>query len=299
MKVNDNTGYYNREAWAAMRATVDNVLEQLNGMSADDSENTYYALTKQWEDYLANAKNKGGLVDVDGSQDITIEALKENKNFSRANTSVKTRFATPLYWTVENFNIPNGSDGVKNGLDKYEGTDALMLGVWNDRGNNTNGDLKNARIYQKVTLEAGRYFWGASFNALYQLNQAYIFVSDALLPTSEMETSSLAYININECDKNGQTYGLYFTLEQPQEVYIGFQADLSAGSATQEFRAETISLLTYNGGGVVGVQNIEADTLSNTPAEFFTLQGIRLNAAPHSGFYIVRKGSATYKYYKQ
>ena len=299
MKVNNNTGYYNREAWVAMRATVDNVLERLNGMSADESENTYYALTKQWEDFLINGKNKGGLVDATDSQDITVEVLKENKNFSRKNTSVKTRFATPLYWTVENFSIPNGSDGTKNGLDNYEGTDALMLGVWNDRGSNTSGNLKNARIYQKAQLAAGRYFWGASFNALYQLNQAYIFVSDALLPTSDMETSSLSFININECDKDGKTYGLYFTLDQPQEVFIGFQADLSTGSVTQEFRAETISLLKYTEGEADGIQEPTADLDTNTPSEFFTLQGIRLKAAPQHGFYIMRKGGATHKHYQR
>ena len=244
--LSNNTGFYNRAAWEKIRAIADDLLDRIDDLDPEEAVTTFYSLSEQWTDFLINGKNVSGLVDADNSKDITIEVLKENKAFTRADESVTTRFATPLYWTVENFMIPNGNDGIKNGLDNYEGSDALMLGVWNDRNNNEEGDLANARIYQKVELEAGRYFWGASLNALYQLNQAYIFVSDALLSTNEIETSSLAYINISECDKDGQTYGLYFTLAEPQEVYLGFQADLASGSTTQEFRAETISLLKYS-----------------------------------------------------
>ena len=245
-KLGDNTGFYKRSAWEKMRAVADGLLERMDDMAADEAEAAYYTLTEQWAYFLTNGKNVGGLVDAGNSKDITIDVLTENKNFTRADKSVKTRFATPLYWTVENFKIPNGGDGIKNGLDNYEGTDALMLGIWNDRDRNEEGDLANARIYQSVELEPGRYFWGASFNALYQLNQAYIFVSETILPTAEIEKSSLAYIDINECVKDGKTYGLYFTLNETQEVYLGFQADFAVGSSTQEIRAETISLLKYS-----------------------------------------------------
>lgn len=296
-RLSDNTGFYTRTAWEQMRATADALLDRIDTMNADEVVAAYYSLSDLWADFLTNGKNKGGLVDTDNSHDITIATLKESTAFSRADKSVTTRFATPLYWTVENFKIPNGNDGIKNGLDKYEGTDALMLGVWNDRSKNSEGNLADARIYQKVTLQAGRYFWGASLNALYQLHQAYIFVSDALLSTSDIETSSLAYFSLNECDKDGQTYGLYFTLDAPQEVYLGFQADLAHGSATQEFRAETISLLKY--GDLTDGVNTVTSTDPNAPAEFFTMQGIRLNAAPQKGFYIMRKGNTTYKYYQR
>ncbi len=244
--LSDNTGYYNREAWEKMRAATDEWLDQVGDLSADEASKVYYQMSEQWTDFLVNGRNKGGLVDADNCDDLTEAVLGERRDFTRTAESGDARFGTPRDWTVENFQIPNGGDGVKNGLDRYTGVDALMLGVWNDRNNNEVGDLTNARIYRKVTLEAGRYFWGTTFNALYQLNEAYIFVSDQLLPTSDISTGSIAYISINECANDGQTYGLYFTLPEEQEVILGFQADLANGSGTQEFRAETLSLLKYN-----------------------------------------------------
>ncbi len=72
---------------------------------------------------------------------------------------------------VENFSIPNGGDGTKQGLDKYSGKDALMLDVWNDRASNQNGNLSNAHIYRKVKLQKGLYYFGAGFNANYGLTE--------------------------------------------------------------------------------------------------------------------------------
>ena len=246
--VGQNTGFYNLQQWTAMRAICDEWLEKMEGLTGEEATKAFYEVSEQWADFLANGKNKGGLMDADNSVDITVEVLKEKTDFTPNDPDASTRFAAPLYWTVENFSIPNGGDGTKAGLDKYgRSTYALMLGIWNDRDNNEDGDLTNARIYQKVKLTPGKYFFGTTFNALYQLQAAYIFVSEALIPTSEMETSSLAYININECKSgDGNTYGLYFTLDKEQEVYIGFQADLANGSGTQEFRPETLSLLRYN-----------------------------------------------------
>ena len=247
-KVSDNTGFYSKASWQKMRALCDEWLEKAEGLTGEEATKAYFEVNDLWEDFVVHGKNTGGLVDADNSTDITAEVLTEKTDFAPSDPDIETRFAAPKYWTVENFQIPNGGDGVKAGLDKYgRDTYALMLGIWNDRQNNEAGDLKDARIYQKVTLAPGRYFWGTTFNALYQLNAAYIFVSDELIPTSEMEKASLAYININECQSgDGNTYGLYFTLDEEQEVYIGFQADLANGSGTQEFRAETVSLLKYS-----------------------------------------------------
>ena len=243
-----NTGFYNQQQWDAMRETCDEWLEKVDDLTGEEATKAYYQVNERWEDFIKNGKNKGGLMDADNSVDVTVEVLKEKTDFAPSDPAIETRFAAPLNWTVENFQIPNGGDGTKAGLDKYgRSTYALMLGIWDDRQNNEAGDLKDARIYQKVTLTPGKYFFGTTFNALYQLNAAYIFVSKELIPTSEMETSSLAYININECKSgDGNTYGLYFTLDEEQEVYIGFQADLANGSGTQEFRSETLSLLRYN-----------------------------------------------------
>ncbi|MBQ6965705.1 MAG: alpha-L-fucosidase [Bacteroidaceae bacterium] len=276
--LSENTGFYNKAAWEKMRAVADDFLGRVDNLSADESSKAYYELSEQWADFLTNGRNKGGLVDADNSEDVTVEVLTEKREFSRADESVTTRFATPKYWTVENFQIPNGGDGTKNGLDKYTGVDALMLGVWDDRQNNESGDLTNARIYQKVSLEAGRYFWGTTFNALYQLNEAYIFVSDQLLPTSQVTTRSLAYISINECANDGQTYGLYFTLPEAQEVYLGFQVDLANGSSTQEFRAETLSLLKYN-----DLTNAVLQELVESVEEALQLAALHINE--NTGFY--------------
>ena len=245
-QVGENTGFYMADEWSYLRNIVDSLLE----VSIDEQTATevYYELSDRWSEFLLNGKNKGGLMDADNSEDITVEYLKEKTDFTPSDPDIDTRFAQPKYWTVENFQIPNGNDGVKAGLDKYgRSTYALMLGIWNDRDNNEEGDLTDARIYQKIHLTPGRYFWGSTFNALYNLNAAYIFVSEELISTSEIELLSLAYININECKLNdGNTYGLYFTLNEEKDVYIGFQADLANGASAQEFRPETVTLLRYN-----------------------------------------------------
>ena len=49
--------------------------------------------------------------------------------------------------------------------------------MWNDAKSNTKGDLHNARIYRKVTLPAGKYYFGAAYNTTYNISQqAYMFV---------------------------------------------------------------------------------------------------------------------------
>ena len=46
--------------------------------------------------------------------------------------STTNRYGTPLYWTVENYFIPNETDGNRNGLDRHPGYDCLTLGIWDD-----------------------------------------------------------------------------------------------------------------------------------------------------------------------
>lgn len=180
------------------------------------------------------------------TENITIEKLNEASDFAKLQET-GTRFAKPKYWKVENFRIPqNNGDGIKEGLDMYTGRPSLMLGIWNDRAQNTQGNLANARIYQTVFLDKGDYFFGATFNAIYQLNKAYIFVAPTVLATNDIATKAIAYKNISECQKdNGIFYGVNFTLDEPQEVVLGFQADLAGGSATQEFRADAVKLISY------------------------------------------------------
>jgi hypothetical protein len=171
-------------------------------------------------------------------EDITVEYLVEASDFTRAEGG-EQRFGKPEHWTVENFCIPNGGDGTKQGLDKYEGRDALMLGVWNDAASNQEGDLSDARIYRHIRLEAGSYYFGAAFNACYQVSpHAYMFVSTELYGTHEIPGNALAYYALAEATNNMQWHGLNFTLAEDTDLYIGFQMDLTSGSTTQEIRAE-------------------------------------------------------------
>lgn len=178
---------------------------------------------------------------IDGN--LTTEYLIEASDFTRS-AGGSNRFGKPANWTVENFNIPNGGDGTKQGLDKYSGKDALMLGVWNDAGNNE-GDISNARIYRRITLPAGNYYFCAAYNTTYNISdKAYMFVSAELCNTADIPSQSIAYYSINKCPGNMELQSLYFHLNEETEVYIGFQADLNNGSTTQEFRAEKVALYT-------------------------------------------------------
>ena len=199
-----------------------------------------------YQDMKENGAIKAGAPTSAAAKDCTKELLVEADNFSRKDKSVTTRFATPQHWTVENFNIPNGREGVKAGLDKHDGTDALMLGVWNDRERNNQGDLKDARIYRKVTLTPGKYYFGAKFNTITRMpEQAYVFASAALCNTSDIPVESMAFAPIGRASANSGFYGITFTVKKKQEVVLGFQVDLAKGAPTQEFRAEEVQLLKY------------------------------------------------------
>ena len=169
--------------------------------------------------------------------------------FSRVNgQSTTTRYGTPANWTVENYRIPAGGDGTRGGLDRYPGYDCLTLGVWDDRQKNTEGDLSNARVFRKVALDAGNYYFGATYEANYQLAQAYIFAASATLATGNIPAQSIAFDPIADAGKDNATFrGIYFELAEPQELLLGFQADLSAGAAEQEFRASKVTLIRYDG----------------------------------------------------
>jgi len=200
------------------------------------------ALAAAYRSFLSDGMNKGGTFSGVIEANLTTQYLIEASDFTRL-ADGNSRFGAPKYWTVENFDIPNGGDGTKHGLDKYSGREALMLGVWNDAGSNTTGNLSNARIYRKITLPAGKYYFGAAYNTTYNINsEAYMFVSKTLCNTADIPEQSLAYYGINNCTGDLRMQGLYFQLEEETEIYIGFQANLLNGSSTQEFRAEQVAL---------------------------------------------------------
>ena len=217
--------------------------------------------------------------------------------------SVNTRFTYPLNWTSENFGIESFTEGTRGGLDKWPGFDCLGIGVWDDKANNVLGsDLTNTRLYRKVTLDAGRYFFGAAYDAVYNMNLGYVYVANTTLNTTDIEQQSIAYHKIAEAPISNDIHGLYFTLEEPQEVVIAFQVDIENGPATQEFRAKKLALLSYNASTVIG--SVEKDGVDaapdfTAPATYFSITGQQLNNAPAHGLFIMRQNGATFKLYKK
>ena len=232
------------------------------------------------------------------SQDVTKELLTEDTRFSRiSGQSTSTRYGTPKYWTVENYKIPT-SEGTRNGLDRYPGYDCLTLGVWDDRQNNNDGDLANARVYRKVHLDAGNYYFGAAYEANWQLYEAYIFAADHTSDTSDIPTESIAYDAIDKAGKDNTTFrGIYFELDQAKDILLGFQANLKDGAAEQEFRASKVKLLSYTLPD--GIKGLTPDpSLNPQPSplnQAYDLSGRPVKADAKHSVVIVREGGKAVK----
>ena len=216
-----------------------------------------------------------------------MDMLLETNRFSRVSgQSTSSRYGTPANWTVENYKIPAGGDGTRNGLDRYPGYDCLTLGVWGDRQNNIEGDLKNARVYRKLSLGAGNYYFGATYEANYQLNEAYIFAANQTLETSDIPELSIAYDKIADAgiNNNGSYRGIYFELPEEQEVILGFQADLAGGAAEQEFRASKVQLIRF--GTPDAIRSIESGQVKTSHTQY-DLNGRRIPFSHQKGISII------------
>lgn len=236
-----NTGKINATRLENLKealAAADQLSSQASAESINDAKDK---LVDAYHAFRADGRNKGGYFDGKNATDITSQYLLEDSAFTRI-TDNSYRFGRPMNWIVENFNIPNGDNGTKGGLDRYSGNEALMLGVWYDRVGNTDGDLSNARIYRKISLPAGTYYFGAAFNTNYNISNGYMFVAENLHDTADLTLSSIAYHPIADVSTGLQTDGLWFRLDKAQEIYVGFQADMSTGPDTQEFRAERVAM---------------------------------------------------------
>ena len=237
-----NTGKINPAKLEQLRVAIAKAKTVASTAAEADIIAARETLASAYHAFASDGLNKGGAFNGVINENLTTQYFVEGSNFTRS-AGGNSRFGAPKYWTVENFNIPNGDDGTKQGLDKYSGNEALMLGVWNDASKNTSGDLSKARIYRKVTMPAGKYYFGAAYNTTYNMSQqAYMFVSTQLSETDDIPSEALAYYPISSCTGDMKIQGLYFQLEQETEVYIGFQANLLNGSPTQEFRAERVVL---------------------------------------------------------
>jgi alpha-L-fucosidase len=293
VKINNNTGFYNRAAVNKLQQAIDAAKQMKSSSTYEEIALAYDNLEKAIKEFETNGKNDGGQPETIGSTDITTDKLVEASEFSLADETVTTRFATPKYWTVENFMIPNGNNGTKNGLDKNPGYECLYLGLWDDRDQNTEGDLTNARIYRKVHLAAGRYYFGASYHTTWGLgDKAYIYAATENMNTDEIPQQSIAYYRINKAGGNdGKLWGIYFDVEKEQDIILGFQADLQNGNAEGEFRAKAVSLLYY--GNTTGIETIDNDKtfVSHNVQGIFDLSGRKVGANATSklkkGIYII------------
>ncbi|MDP4269665.1 MAG: alpha-L-fucosidase [Bacteroidota bacterium] len=172
--------------------------------------------------------------------DISSTYLKNYTNIQRKDASSK-RFGTPANWT-SSLNIPQtDGSGTKQGIDKYPGYSTLMMGVWYDIANSTT-DAKNAKLYKSVTLPAGKYFFGANYNTLYQMSSAYMFASKIVPMMSDVESTSIACRKIGADAADTNLYGIEFDLPATTTINLGWIADLSTNS-TQEFRVNEVQLL--------------------------------------------------------
>lgn len=284
--VSANTGHYSVEAYEVLAAVIAEAKEVTADAEIETIATTYESLAAAYEHFKANGRNAGGRYDGTDATDITEQYLVEAYNFTRSEGG-NDRFGSPLYWTVENYGIPSNSEGTRGGLDKYPGRDNLTLGIWDDRQNApAESNIANARVYRRVALDAGSYFFGAVYNTIYNLGDAYVFAATDTLGTSEIPTRAVAFMRIIECASDGEFWGIRFTLAEAQEVLLGWQADLLNGSTTQEFRAEKVKLAMY---AAADIEYTEQE-LTTEPMSIYTMQGVRIEAPLSSlpnGMYIV------------
>ena len=180
--------------------------------------------------------------------DITAAYLVEATSFS--DNGETTRFRSPEYWTVENFEIDEGSNGKKGGIDNNPGFNCLQLGRYTESESAYAGfDLQNSRLYLKVTLSAGKYYFGAKYHSRSSghdnVTDTYFFVSTTLMATSAVESNALACMRMKDAKNDGAFYGITFELTAETEVYLGWQQN----STTQktEFRCSEVTLRKYTG----------------------------------------------------
>ena len=243
--VGTSTGKYP----AASVATLLEASEAAKSVTTDADEasvtEAFETLRTAYADFLKNGKVPGGNLGTQG-KNLTLVHLLEASNFSA--TNMGSRFGSPVNWTVENFTVPqhNTGNGTKNGIDNYPGTRCLMMGLWDGEDAATTSDLTHARIFRSVTLPAGTYFFAATYDQDYQINdQAYMFAATSVIDnTADIPAQSIAYYPINQATgKDGQFYGLEFTLDSEQTIVLGWQIDLTRGSGTQEFRVQAVRLI--------------------------------------------------------
>lgn len=209
---------------------------------AESSEITFGWLVNMAEELSGRSMRINDIRLYSGDQDVSSEYIANYTNIQRKDVS-PARFGSPANWTVENFNIDNGSNGVKLGIDKYNGDNALYLGVWDDEKNAV-GDLHKTGIYRKISLPAGKYFFGAAYHSTWNIKNAHLYVATRPLVASETQSEAIAYHFIPGTSEDNTLHGVDFQLDSPAEIVLGWNADLSQ-SNEQEIRIKEIGLMRY------------------------------------------------------
>lgn len=218
-----------------------------------------------------------------GGKDVTKTYLHESRAFARADQERTTsgeyyRFGKPKYWNVENYLINEGSDGTKQGIDNYPGYNCLQLGRWEESASQmTDADHENQRLYQRVTLPAGRYFLGAAYHYIDKSRvgtRAYLTVSHEPLSTADVRSKALAWGTLSSVSDDGAVYGVRFCLEEEQEVVLGWQMD--GRSEHSEFRCSQVQLLLYPQTNGVGEQAECKMYHGKWPGAVYDLSGRRI-----------------------
>lgn len=229
------------------------------------------------------------LLDGNGN-DVSSTYLKNYSSIQRKDMSLY-RYGSPTNWTVENFSfIPSTTDGTKKGIDTYTGYKSLMLGVWNDAGNST-GNLKDVKMYQQVTLPAGRYAFLAGYDALDRLTDMNLFVAKTVPTLANLKTTALSFYSITKNTNDGSKYGLEFTLDQAQTIYIGWIGNLT-DATQQEFRAKEIALykILSSDADFLSDKTFDLSKPGNTQmdmSKFDNLYGMKWSVSPDNVNYVI------------
>lgn len=165
--------------------------------------------------------------------------LGEYENFSDGGETTRFRsISNSSPWKVENYSIDGGA-GMKGGIDTYwEGKNSLQLGRWEEGfASFTDEDAsQSSRIYQQITLPAGKYFFGAAYDSKPECDGVYMFAS-----TSKELKDAIVYCNVkNVGGWSNDLYGITFSLATSTTLYLGYQANSTGWHS--EFRAKKVAL---------------------------------------------------------
>ena len=239
-------GYYEKSEIALLQeALTENKVVTITS-SAEEILAAYYALQQALSRFESEGYITGGPIHhKEMTQNVTAKYLVEARMFSRAEgDNVARRFGKPLNWTVENFYVDNGNNGVKEGIDTYTGSNSLSLGVWDD-SSNAQGDLRQCKLYRTVYLPKGKYFLGGNYNSNLNLENAYLFAARLVPSAGTVVAKSISCTPVSNLGSGDGLNGITFSVATDSaKIILGWVADLS-GNGNQEFRASEIQLLRY------------------------------------------------------